>query len=135
MAFMPWTEELLTGISEVDLQHKWLVDATNQLYEEITKPNPDSEVIGEILFGLVDYTYNHFIMEEELFKRLGYSESDAHIAQHNQFTKNVSGLLERHDRGEAVTEEALALLKDWLIHHIMKTDKAYVPFMTEKGVV
>ncbi len=134
MSFMPWTEELLTGISQVDEQHKWLVDSTNALHEELLKPEPDREAIGEILFGLVDYTYNHFIMEEELFQRLGYPETDAHKAQHNTFTSKVTSLLERHDAGEPVTTETLELLKNWLIHHIMKTDKAYVSFFREHGI-
>lgn len=132
--FMPWTDELLTGISEVDSQHKWLVDATNRLHDELSKPEADGAAVGEILEGLVDYTYNHFIMEEELFERLGYPETAAHKAQHNVFTSKISGLLMRHEAGEIASGEALELLKNWLIHHIMQTDKAYVGFFREKGV-
>lgn len=134
MTFFPWTEELETGISEVDEQHKWLVSTTNQLHDELSKAEPDQAVVGEILFGLVDYTYNHFIMEEELFERLGYPETEAHQAQHNAFTDKINRLLDRHDGGESVTLEAMDLLKDWLIHHILKTDKSYVAFFREKGV-
>jgi len=54
--------------------------------------------------SLVDYTYNHFI------------------------------ILLRHERGEIASGEAQELLKDWLIQHIMKTDKAYVPFLQSKGM-
>jgi hemerythrin len=132
--FMPWNDELLTGIEDVDTQHKWLVDATNRLHDELSKPQSDPAVVGDILEGLVDYTYNHFIMEEELFERLGYPESAAHKAQHNVFTAKISDLLLRHERGEIASGEALELLKDWLIQHIMKTDKAYVPFFQSKGV-
>jgi hemerythrin len=132
--FMPWNDELLTGITDVDTQHKWLVDATNRLHDELSKPQSDPAVVGDILEGLVDYTFNHFIMEEELFERLGYPESAAHKAQHNVFTARISDLLERHERGEIASGEALELLKDWLIQHIMKTDKAYVPFLQSKGI-
>jgi len=134
MNFMPWTDELITGISKVDEQHRWLVDATNQLHNEITKATVDRAAVGQILRGLVDYTFKHFIMEEEMFKRLGYPESDAHLAQHNTFTNDITGLLERHLSGEAVSVEALDLLKNWLVKHIMKTDMAYVPFLKAKGV-
>src|SRR5574340_775497 len=132
--FMPWSDELLTGIKDVDTQHKWLVDATNRLHDELSKPQSNPAVVGDILEGLVDYTYNHFIMEEELFERLGYPESAAHRAQHNTFTTKISDLLNKHERGEIASGEALELLKDWLIQHIMKTDKAYVPFLQSKGV-
>jgi hemerythrin len=132
--FMSWTDALLTGIKDVDTQHKWLVDATNRLHDELSKPQSDPAVVGDILEGLVDYTYNHFIMEEELFERLGYPETAAHKAQHNVFTTKIGDLLLRHESGEVSSGEALELLKDWLIQHIMKTDKAYVPFLQSKGV-
>lgn len=134
MSFFPWTEELVTDIAQVDEQHKWLVDASNRLHDEVSRPEPDNEAVGEILFGLVDYTYNHFIMEEELFARLGYPEADTHQAQHNAFTEKISCLLERYESGEGVTLEAMDLLKVWLTEHIMKTDKAYVSFFREQGV-
>ncbi|MDZ4125160.1 MAG: hypothetical protein U1E02_13430, partial [Hydrogenophaga sp.] len=54
--FMPWNDELLTGISEIDSQHKWLVEATNRLHDELSKPQSDPAVVGDILEGLVDYT-------------------------------------------------------------------------------
>jgi hemerythrin len=135
MQFMPWTDELLTGIAKVDEQHKWLVDATNQLHAEICKPDADRAVAGQILVGLVDYTFKHFAMEEKLFESLDYPDTDAHFEQHNMFTDNVTTLLMRHNSGETVSVEALDLLKNWLVEHIMKTDKAYVPFLKQKGVV
>lgn len=128
MAFMPWSKEFEIGIDQIDEQHHWLVDLTNQLHEEVTKAEPDREVIGEILVGLVDYTYNHFIVEEELFQRYEYPETDAHKAEHNKFTKEAAELLIKHEDGAEVTTEALDFLKDWLKHHILKVDKGYVTF-------
>lgn len=29
MTFMSWTDDFLTGIQQIDEQHRWLVDATN----------------------------------------------------------------------------------------------------------
>lgn len=134
MTFMPWTDELRIGIDLIDEQHRWLVDSTNALHDEISKPAPSREAIGEILFGLVDYTMNHFIVEEELFQRHSYEAEAAHKAEHNQFTASVTNLLDRHEAGEQVDEEALGLLKDWLTHHILKVDKAYVPWMKAQGI-
>lgn len=82
----------------------------------------------------MDYTMNHFIVEEELFDRLGYPESAAHKKYHNRFTEQVMSLLDRHEAGEVVGAEALELLKDWLTHHILKVDKAYVEHFRAHGV-
>jgi hemerythrin len=134
MAFMPWTEDFVTGLPQIDEQHRWLVDATNRLYDEITKPQVDNAAVNEILNGLIDYTFNHFILEEDLFNRHGYPESRAHIAEHNKFTKETAALLEKFEQGDSVKEEALEFLKEWLSHHILQVDMAYVPFMKEKGL-
>lgn len=134
MTFMPWSEELTTGIQSIDEQHRWLVDATNRLYDEINQAQPDSKRIGEILEGLIDYTYNHFITEEDLFKRFGYPESAGHLAEHNRFTATAADLLSKFEDGASVNNEAMSFLKDWLVHHIMKVDMAYVPFMKEQGI-
>jgi hemerythrin len=134
MMLMEWSESLETGIETVDTQHRWLVDAINALHDEVTKPTPDTEVVEQVLLGLVDYTYNHFIMEESLFQQHGYADETAHRAEHNRFTAKAAALLETHDRGELPADEAMAFLKDWLTHHIMKVDMAYVPFLKGKGV-
>ena len=94
----------------------------------------DPAVLGEILERLVDYTMNHFIVEEELFNRLGYPEGEAHKAQHDRFSARVMDLLQRHEGGEGVGMEALELLKNWLTHHILKVDKAYVEHFRAHGV-
>jgi len=133
MTFWPWTSELEVGIKEIDEQHRWLVDLTNKLHDAF-QAGADHGTIREILEGLMDYTMNHFIVEEELFDRLGYPESAAHKKYHNRFTEQVMSLLDRHEAGEVVGAEALELLKDWLTHHILKVDKAYVEHFRAHGV-
>ena len=133
MTFMPWTEELEVGIAEIDEQHRWLVDQTNALHDALLGDAPTA-VVGALLEGLMDYVTNHFIVEEDLFQRLGYPQADAHQAQHNLFSGQIMSLLSRHDQGEAVGPQTLTLLKDWLIHHILKVDKAYVQHFRQHGI-
>ncbi|KAB2898373.1 MAG: bacteriohemerythrin [Burkholderiaceae bacterium] len=129
MPFMPWTSELELGFDEIDRQHQELVRLTNALHEELCCPIPRREAIGAVLEGLVDYTHNHFIVEEVLFQRHGYPETPAHQAEHNGFTAKAMDLLMRFEDGEEVSIEALEFLKEWLVHHICKVDRAYLPFL------
>lgn len=134
MAFMPWTDDYLTGIRQIDEQHRWLVYVTNRLYDEISKPVLDKNMIGDILYSLLDYAMNHFMVEENLFKQHNYPESEAHRAEHNKFKQTAADLLDKHDSGEMVNKKALKFLKDWLNHHILKIDQKYVSFFKEKSV-
>jgi hemerythrin len=134
VSFMPWSEKFVLGIESIDKQHCWLVDATNRLHDQIESQNPDNAVVREILEGLVDYTVNHFILEEELFNRLGYPESEAHQAEHDGFTREAVKLLLDFEKGMEVTEDVLEFLQAWLVHHIMRVDQAYVPFLKKHGI-
>lgn len=129
MPFMPWTPELELGLPEIDAQHRQLVAMTNALHDELSGTSPRRAAIGEILEGLVDYTHNHFIVEEVLFQRHGYPETVAHQAEHNGFTAKAMDLLMRFEDGEEVSMETLEFLKEWLVHHICKVDRAYLPFL------
>jgi hemerythrin len=134
MALMPWNDELVLGIAKIDEQHRWLVDRINAMHDELSKPAPDRKAVGDILEALVDYTMNHFIVEEEIFKRHAYPQTDAHLAEHNGFTGKIIALLDKFQAGASdVGNDTMALLKDWLTHHILVVDKAYVPFFKSKG--
>ena len=82
----------------------------------------------------MNYTVNHFIVEEACFERYDYPERIAHKALHDDLTKVVMGILTDFERGMEVQEAVLALLKNWLTHHILQEDKAYVPFFKQLGV-
>lgn len=43
-------------------------------------------------------------------------------------------LLEAHQSGTDVGADTLALLKEWITHHVMVEDKAFAPFLKSKGV-
>ncbi len=133
MTFMQWNDELSIGIAEIDNQHKWLFKLTNDLHSSLEKADVSNDEIEEVLEQLVDYTMNHFIIEEELFERLGYPETAEHKAHHNVFCSNVMDLLLRHDSGEEVTSQMLDMLKNWLLNHICKVDKAYVEHFRAMG--
>lgn len=134
MPIMPWSDNFVLGIKKIDEQHQWLVENINALYDESVKPTPDQTVIGEILEGLVDYTFNHFIVEEELFQRYDYPETPAHKSEHNKFNQRIAEVLEQYENHGKLDDRIMEFLTDWLSHHILTIDKAYVPFFKSKGL-
>ena len=130
MTFMPWSPALSVGMTTIDEQHHWLVDTMNQLHTELAAHEPDRALVGQVLEGLMDYTMNHFVMEEAMFQRHDYPQAAAHKALHDQFTAQVLHVLTEFEDGKDLGGEVVALVNDWLVKHIMGTDKAYVPFIT-----
>jgi hemerythrin-like metal-binding protein len=58
-------------------------------------------------------------------RRINYSNSVAHRQKHDKLIQDVSKLQKKFDEGNAfLTVQVSKFLKDWLVQHIMKTDKA-----------
>jgi hemerythrin len=135
MAFLDWSDELELGFAEIDSQHRWLVNATNALHDLLTRGKPDRAEVEKLLNGLVDYTLTHFVTEELLFHWHNYPGDEAHTKEHTDFVTAVREWQNRYKAGEEeLSEEILEFLKQWLIHHIRGSDKAYSPYLKAHGV-
>lgn len=132
--FMKWTVDLELGLEIIDRQHRWLVSATNALYHEMHRDPREYERLDMLIRGLLLYVRQHFAVEERLFKRYGYPQTEAHLKEHEHFTVAVEEWKSRHQAGEALSLEILGFLKHWLLYHILRSDKAYAPFLKEQGL-
>lgn len=124
MSYMQWTEALELGINVIDEQHKRIVHYINELDQVSQTGSADN--IWYAMDGLVDYTITHFLFEEELLDRAGYSYTKAHKRVHDIFRKRVLAFAERAEKGENVIPELLPMLKVWLSTHITGEDRDYV---------
>ena len=134
MPLLEWSDELSVGINSIDDQHKKLVNMINALNDALAEGKAD-ELLVKIFDGLAVYTVKHFGYEEDLFAQHGYQESEAHKNEHQALIAQVKNLQDKMNEGDfMISVEVMAFLKDWLTNHIMKTDKAYAPFLIDKGV-
>ncbi len=134
MALFEWGPKFCIGIQSIDDQHKKLVDYVNQLHEGMLS-GKGADLMGPILQGLVEYTVNHFKYEEGIFSTHGYADAVAHKAEHDKLIQQVGDFHGKFKAGSAtISTELMNFLKNWLMAHILGSDKKYVPFLTEKGV-
>jgi hemerythrin len=88
-----------------------------------------------ILSQLNEYTKSHFMEEEALLKENQYPALETHKNEHAVFIAKVSGFIQEfHTNNLSLNDEMLAFLKNWLIDHIMQTDKEYGAYLNERGV-
>jgi len=135
MNMLQFTEELLTGVPEMDLQHKTLVDLLNQVYQLLMDGDRAS---AQKLFKekLLDYVETHLSEEEKFMESIGYPELEAHKRLHETFRKEIIRLAPAIEEGsKKAFEQALALSWGWLYTHITKADKKYGAFAKEKGLI
>ncbi|WP_284336571.1 bacteriohemerythrin [Comamonas sp. NoAH] len=124
MAILKWMPELNTGIDEIDVQHRRIVDYINRLYE--LRETPDRNVLGEVINETVDYTLSHFAFEESMIEEAGYMFSGPHKRVHELFTRRVGEFQARFEAGEDVANELHGMLSRWLFNHIRNEDHGYV---------
>ncbi|NGZ05817.1 MAG: bacteriohemerythrin [Magnetococcales bacterium] len=130
----PWSDALKIQVQSMDEQHRVLVDLVNSVHA-LTKSGQVAEAVDQVLPRLLDYTVHHFAKEEQLFTQHGYPESDQHKQKHQKLIAQLHELAARsQSRDLAATFELLGFLKQWLSHHILKSDQHYARFLNQKGV-
>ncbi|MBF0142047.1 MAG: hemerythrin family protein [Magnetococcales bacterium] len=120
MLNIEWSEKLSVGIASVDEDHRKLVSLVNDLFSACFAGVGD-EAVASILSEVVSYTQYHFGHEEAFLSARNSPALPAHAEEHRQLTEQVLAIA-RQGR-EALSEEVLLFLRDWLAHHIMGTDK------------
>ena len=134
MNFITWKDSFSVGIPSIDDQHKKLVEMINNLFSEFSKGITD-EFLNEIIKELEKYTMYHFSYEEKFMKLYNYAGYKDHKAEHNLFVekiKNYKETLSKENKKEVI--DFLTFLKNWLLKHIMGTDKQYMKLFQEKGM-
>lgn len=129
-----WTEEFNTGISEIDEQHKQLIDLLNHLFNLMRKGQAKNELPGAI-DQLAKYSDFHFATEEKYFKLYNYPDTEKHIAYHYLFKDKIDGFRLQLATGNlTLSIDIFKYLKLWLQEHILGEDMKYRDFYKEQGI-
>lgn len=120
---LEWSDSLAVGETSIDQQHKRLVELFNRLLNTLHASGSSTQEIGDVLNELVKYTQFHFAHEAELMERFSYPGRSDHLSKHDDLIRKVALYRSRFEQGESVGGELTTFLRDWLINHILKTDR------------
>lgn len=129
-----WSEKYSTGVEIFDNEHKILVSIINRLNRAMEE-GKGGNIISDIVNELVDYTGKHFRHEEQLMEKFGYETYQDHKKIHVDFVNQVLKVKNDIATGRVtVSTDLMEFLKDWLLKHIMGTDKEYGKFFNMRGI-
>jgi hemerythrin len=137
---IPWNSSYSVNVKEIDEQHKKLLEMINNLADitlsESKVPTDDERnKLENILNELIRYTEYHFSTEEDYFDEFDYENADSHKKEHKKFVEKIKEFMKRFRNKEAsISFELINFLQDWLIDHIMGTDKKYTKCFNEHGL-
>ncbi len=131
-----WTEKMSTGIADIDVQHRFLVDTLRKANDRLLNDR-DGVLLETIAKDLLTYAIMHFETEEKLMRQYGYAEAcpemaTNHIAQHREFSRQVVAVCDRlRERREVSRIEVLKYLNEWLRNHVLGIDQRLGTFLRE----
>lgn len=135
MAHMTWSEDLAVGNNFIDSDHRTLISLINAFHDALAK-GQGNHALGVTLGNMIKYAAAHFKREEDEMERIGYCDAAAHRLAHEKLVREVLDLQKQFNQGEAVlTLKVSKFLKDWLLEHIMKTDKALGAAIRQASIV
>lgn len=122
------------GIVWMDWQHADLIKEFHALHEACEK-GESALAIMKSSRTLERYIEDHFGLEETYMKKYGFPDFKRHQREHLTFRHKFKEFRETGLDGEAkVCSDLLELLVDWIMKHIMGTDKEVAKFLARKGV-
>ncbi|MGB0720765.1 MAG: bacteriohemerythrin [Gammaproteobacteria bacterium] len=126
LEIFPWDDNFATGIEEIDVQHKRLVELLNELVGHLAYQSP-APTLNEVFEELKDYTVVHFATEEKIWNKHFKDDSwlEWHENAHGDFIANVLEFKGKvaEQSSERIYEELVSFLTSWLAMHIIESDK------------
>jgi len=120
-----WSDALLTGVPAIDVQHKELIVAFNDLADAIEQ-GLGPPAIKKILVFLEFYAGWHFEREEKCADECLCPCSEANRQAHKYFVETFQKLRDEYRQNGFSDEVARKVhheLSDWIVNHVLKMDK------------
>lgn len=124
MATIAWTDDLAIDDSQIDFQHRQLIDAIGDLEDALAAG--DRHRVGEAIPFLRQYVLTHFADEERVLALIAWPRLAEHRELHRGFCRRLDELEGSCLRGDlAAGAMLLGFLAAWLAGHIRGADREF----------
>ncbi len=123
-----FTDDLLTGIEEIDNEHRHLFEMLEELKGLLEDEQfaDKYDQVKAMIEELAEYADSHLEHEEAHMERIRDPELISQRAQHDNFRNKIQDFMFRDISSEEQQQEALSELQEyttrWLYHHILGSD-------------
>jgi len=124
-----WSDEYMLGVDLIDDEHRDLFQYAQDFHDALSAGR-NREAVVKLFDRLLDYTNLHFRNEEEVMRRAGYPDLQAHQDEHRKMTREVMELYK--DKRNIFSENVADFLCSWLSKHILEVDRKLATFLKGK---
>ena len=122
MALLEWKPEFSVGNASIDHEHEQMIQAINDLYEQLAEP-VNAENVEAVLGEIHADISAHFALEERLMREADYVEYVGHKEDHedllDQILELMDGFFEDPEAGQKLLKSQLS---DWFGRHFASFD-------------
>ena len=134
MTSIEWRDDFNINVRELDAQHRTMAGLVNRLHRAVDD-HEAPEAVGAILAQLVECTRDHFATEERMMLEHGYPEYGAHMREHQDLLEQLETLRRKVSGGAGPVFAAGAdFSSDWVMVHLLGSDKRFGDFLNRKNV-
>lgn len=130
-----FTSKYMTGINEIDEEHRQLFQMVKETYDVIHNDilYDKYDQIIHLMNRLKDYTKEHFKHEEAYMEKVGYAGLNAQREAHQAFCDKLAEIhLDDIDNNQQeYLENLIDFLLNWLSVHILHMDKEIGNYLLE----
>lgn len=121
-----WDEEYSLGITEIDEQHRELLNFVNDLISHST----DSQIGGniylkKIIDAVINHVTHHFWTEEKILAKTDYKKLNDHKMEHEKITAKIIDIRSEmgNEKGEMALYNLTITLREYFLSHILLFDR------------
>jgi hemerythrin len=134
MNYARWSDDLLTGNHDIDMQHKSIFAHAEQLFGWEQGGKTEDQLA--ITLGFFEkYVHEHLKLEEKFQRQSDYPRYDEHLQEHNEFRRRFLLIKGQFDKSGPSLQLSLRLITftlEWLSEHIHKLDKELAYYIKHK---
>ena len=131
MVSLQWRPDLSVGIEFIDTDHQKLVELLIEL-SGLLRPDDVLPAALEKLDEIIEFTRQHFRLEERLMLESGYDRLEQHKQTHETLLRNVITRRQRLAAGDDARRETIDFLEHWLMDHILDSDKHLGTYLSDR---
>ena len=124
---MQWKPEYETGISEIDSQHRAIIQMVTEV-EAAVGAGMGWNSLSHLVTRAKEYSKFHFSVEESLMQVFKYPRLCAHRGEHRYILRRVEDIEGRVLRTNG-REGLLQGFRTWVLGHFLESDRHFVAFM------
>lgn len=129
MKLVEWNESFSVGNVLMDAHHRVFFEMIKEFSELPDKNNRDA--IKKRIEFLLEYAAMHLGAEEKLMLQANYPGFDCHKAVHDAFVQKLLSIKASFDKDPTsiAADNIMKIMQDWLVEHIVGSDKRYMPYV------